>query len=167
MTEITDTYDRADANTAAGAALPMSIPVSVVISHSRIVILTKFFSWLTACLLATAVLISLISANSQRSDLRHQLTDQSKVQACRSEANYNVSRASSQKDIALAAHSVLVGDFITTIIRVPEKDPERVIQFTILADKLDAANKNLRVAGENLRAAVDAQETALTTCNED
>lgn len=160
------TYDRADANTTAGAAL-IPVPVPVQVRHaSRVIVLTKLFSWMTAALLATSVLISLISVTNERDNLRDQLSDQSTVLACRSVANYDVSRASSQKDIAFAAHSVLVGEFVTTIIRLPVSDPSRTALLASLADELEVAGVVLKEAGDDLKVAVDAQEKAQTACNQ-
>lgn len=153
-----DSYDRADANTTAGALLPVPVPVGVSVT-SKTVVFTKLFSWMTACLLATAVLISLVSVTSERNDLRSQLDAQSSELYCRSEANIDVNFAAANQQIALVHHSVLIGDFVKAVIN---KSPEQTL--TQLASDLQVAGTILDKAGDDLLDAVERQQTALEAC---
>lgn len=77
--------------------LPTPVPV-IAHAESRIIVLTKLLSWLTATLLATAVIISLVSVTSERNDLRAQLSAQSVELSCRSAASTAVNRAIAERD---------------------------------------------------------------------
>ena len=125
--------------------LPMPHPVLVHGEEPRVVIFTKFLSWLTACLLATAVIISLVSVTSERNDLRDQLGDQSTELACRSAASVQVNKAVAARDNSIAQ----------ALIYVAEGDNA---QLGLLIPVLETQT-------EDVNLAITAQEQALAACD--
>ena len=154
--------DRADANTVAGALLPIPTPVIV---RSRLATYTKFFAWLTAFLLSASVFISLISVTSERNDLRSELDRQSTELYCRYAAGIGVNLALANDQIALAHQNVLVGEFVQAVINTPATDPNYQLTMQDLAHNLSQANTVLSKTGESLLEAVKDQTTALQECH--
>lgn len=136
----------------------MPIPVTPR-GESRLVIATKFLSWLTATLLAAAVLVSLVSVTNERNDLQQQIARQTEESACRSAANANVNQANADKDILDDAQSLAQNELIVAI------GEGNQIAIDLAIDKIDAANEDVRLAGLEVAAAVEAQQEALTTCS--
>lgn len=135
------------------------IPAPVVLRRnpSRFTELTMFFSWLTGLTLAISVLVALISVTSERNNLQTQLS-------CRANASFEVNKAVINEQIALADHSVLVGDFIIAVIRIEDDDPNRGEIFETLAADIEAIDIELDSIGEELRLAVIQQQAALSSC---
>jgi hypothetical protein len=124
-------------------------------------------SWLTAVLLATAVIISLVSVTNERNALRNELQDQNEELFCRSTAAVAVNAASVQKQIAVANHSVLIGEFVRTLIDSSVEDtPLDTETLQTLADQIAVADERLAIAGQELAESVEAQERALATCGD-
>lgn len=145
-TQDTKLNDRIDTNTEQGGVIMLPVPIPIPVSvdvHSifepRIVVVTKFFSWLTACLLTTAVLISLFSITSERNDLREQISRQNDELTCRSIASVAVNIATNHRDNLMAE----------VLIAIAEKDDkklathiEKLLDSTIEVDVAIAAQKN-------------------------
>lgn len=147
---------------------PIILPIPVVADRgdlTRIVIFTKFLSWLTGVLLATAVIISLVSITSERDNLRGQLDQQTREQECRAAANVVVNRAQADRNIVAAQHDVLVGDFVVLVIEADRTVPEYQISLNAVAEQLKIVDVQLAEAGRRLEAAVTAQEAALKSCS--
>lgn len=139
---------------------PILLPTPVAVVHqaeSRFSVMAKFLSWLTALTLSVSVLVALVSVTNQRNDLSNQLS-------CRANANFDASKASYNKQIALADHSVLIGKFVTIIIEVSPGDPERELKLKELATSIEQADIVLERASNDLREAVHQQEIALVAC---
>lgn len=113
-------------------------PVPVIIKENRIVILTKFFSWLTAALLAVAVIISLVSVVSSRNDLRDELT-------CRSRAVLLVNKAAAVRENLIAKGLIFASNNDTAALT--ELVPK-------LQDSTIAVDESIK-----------AQEVALAACS--
>lgn len=137
------TLERADANTIAGAILP--VPAPPVSIESRVLAITKFLSWLTACLLATAVIISLISIASERDNLREQLKNQSIELACRSAAAVDV-------NIAVGLRDNLIAE---ALVYVAESDMKSLISLIV----------PLQQSTDDVNLALTGQEESLKNCN--
>lgn len=143
--------------------IPTPTPV-ILRTESRFSLITKFLSWLTACVLAISVLIALISATSERNDLRSQVKDSNKSQVCRAAAGVKVNQAIIDEQIALAEHNVSVGEFLNIIIRKTSADPTYATDLKALADRIDAVNERLGNDGKNLQIAVTEQQRAILSC---
>uniref|UniRef100_UPI003D367824 hypothetical protein n=1 Tax=Klebsiella pneumoniae TaxID=573 RepID=UPI003D367824 len=111
---------------------------------SKIVVTTKFFSWLTAVLLATAVLISLISVTQERASLRDQLNDSTTATLCRTAASIDVTRAVAARDNRLT-------EALANIGAGPEVLDPIVVDLLALTDAVNDA--------------IDDQEAALLLCS--
>jgi hypothetical protein len=135
----------------------MPIPVTPT-GDSRMMSATKFLSWLTAMLLAAAVLVSLVAVTDERNDLRRQIELQSQELSCRSNAQINVNSALVDKQNAIGDQNVILGEIIVAYIN---GESDLVVEFT---DDLAVANEELRLAGEELDAALAAQQEAATEC---
>lgn len=147
--------------------IPTTPAVIVTRQPPRVVLWTRFLSWLTAVLLATAVIISLVSVTNERNALRNELQDQNEELFCRSTAAVAVNAASVQKQIAVANHSVLIGEFVRTLINSSvEGTPLDVDTLQDLSEQIAIADEALAVAGKNLAESVEAQERALATCGD-
>lgn len=139
---------------------PLLLPTPVAIVHAResnLSIGARFLSWLTATILALSVLVALISVAFDRDSTRREL-------ACRAAAAVGVNQAVTNEQIALANHSVAVGEFITLII---ENDPGSVgyqDKLNQLAVKIAGIDQDLTHIGIDLQHAVDQQQEALTSC---
>lgn len=142
----------------------ISSPVPVIVHRPGIERATKFFSWLTGCLLAASVLISLVFVTRDRDDLRSQIITVSRGLECRAKAATDVNQAITDEQVALAAHSVIVGEFVGIVIRTPKDDPTYTTKLAELAGRLEAADVELAHDGVRLQQAVDAQKEALRVC---
>jgi hypothetical protein len=143
-----------------------TVPTPIVVTkhESKFAQITKFLSWLTACLLAVSVLVALVSVTSERDDLRQQLKDTNKTLACRSGAAVKVNQAIINEQVKLAEHNALIGQFVVIIIEVPADDPTRVTQLKDLAIHIDQTNRELNSIGAQLQNAVSEQEKAVLSC---
>lgn len=125
-----------------------TIPTPVIIHtqdcETRLVVFTKFLSWLTAALLAAAVVVSLWNVTSERASLREQLNAQNSELTCRAAANVDVSRATAIRDNIVAQALIYVG----------QNNDQGLI--AIIPD--------LQVAKDNVDVAINAQEAALREC---
>lgn len=129
--------------------VPIILPSPVIAMQqveSRIVVLTKFLSWLTATLLATAVIISLMSVTSERNNLRAQLSEQSVELACRSAASIVVNRAVGERDNSIAQALVYIAegntDFFKALVPTLQEQTREVSRSLLLQEKaLDACDK--------------------------
>lgn len=146
---------------------PVAVPVTHYVKEPALVVFTKFLSWLTAVLLAVAVIISLVSVTSERDDLRNQLSGLTEEIACRASANADVSRASAVKQIAVAEHSILVGRFITLVSTGDRESPEYLTDLQDISADLTALNVSLDDAVLGLQEALDDLDAALITCPAD
>lgn len=142
---------------------PVIVPTPVAIHtysrESKIVLATKFLSWLTAFLLAIAVVISLISVVSERNNL-------SEEAQCRSAANGAVNKAITEVLIDLGSHNVLSGEFFSMVISGDREDPEFLPQLKEVGDKIEAAGVELDGSAAVLRQAIENQEKALLSCSQ-
>jgi hypothetical protein len=125
---------------------PFTLPTPVIIKDTKAVIFTRLFSWLSACLLAGAVIVALISVTSERNDLRAQLGAQTEELTCRNAAAINVNRAVAARDNTIAE----------ALIAYVNNDPEQKLDTLLdrLHDETDAVNE-----------AIDDQELALAQCS--
>ena len=140
--------------------VPIILPTPVAIHHvqeSKFTVMSRFLSWLTGFMLSCSVLVSLVSVTNERNDLSNQLT-------CRANANFQASKASYEKQVALADHSVLVGKVITISIETPVDDPNRPLLLQDLAEQIKDADAKLEEASTALREAIGQQQAALTNC---
>ena len=135
----------------------MPIPVTPS-GDSRMMSATKFLSWLTAMLLAAAVLVSLVAVTDERNDLRAQIEVQSQELSCRSDAQVDVNAALVEKQHAVGDQNVILGDIIVAYI---DGDSDLVIALT---KDLEVANEALRTAGVELDEALKAQQQAAISC---
>lgn len=135
----------------------MPIPVTPA-GDSRMMSATKFLSWLTAVLLAAAVLVSLVAVTDERNDLRRQIELQSQELSCRSDAQIAVNSALVDKQHAIGNQNVILGDIIVAYI---DGDSELVVELT---DELEVVNEELRQSGDELDAALVSQQEAATEC---
>lgn len=158
--------DKGDgANATATATSSVILPVPVVVHKSKVDRVTRMFAWLTSSLLAAAVLISLVFVTRDRDQLRSQIIKTTYGLECRAKAATDVNQAITDEQVALASHSVLVGEFISVIIRTPDaNDPIRETKLSELVGKIEAVDDNLARAGVRLQQAVDAQKEALRVC---
>lgn len=125
---------------------PFTLPTPVIIKDTKAVIFTRLFSWLSACLLAGAVIVALIAVTSERNDLRQQLAAQSEELSCRNVAVIQVNRAVAARDNTIAQ----------TLIAYVNSDPNN--ELASLLERLD-------VETEAVNEAIDAQELALARCS--
>lgn len=137
---------------------PVMMPIPVSARESRLVLVTKFLSWLTAVLLATAVLVSLVSVTTDRNELKTQLREQSEELACRSAANTAVNVAQAERQILLGDQNLILGEIVVAIAR----DEGR--KLPPLIDDLKVANNLVRESGRALEEASLAQIKAQTGC---
>jgi hypothetical protein len=139
----------------------------VKVQEPKIVQVTKFFSWLTACILAISVLVSLYGVTSERNDLRNQVSTLALALNCRATNNFLVTRASADKQIAMAHHAVLLGDFNTLYIEayLGEITPEQArVEADALRDQIEGSKIALSAAAENLENAAQQVDKALEQC---
>lgn len=142
----------------------VTVPVPVILHKSKIDRMTRLFAWLTACLTVTAILISLVFVTRDRDQLRSQIIKATFGLECRAKAATDVNQAITDEQVALAAHSVIVGEFVAIIIRVPKDDPTYSQKLSELAGRLDVADRQLAVSEVRLQQAVDDQKEALRVC---
>ena len=122
---------------------PFTLPTPVIIKDTKAVVLTRLFSWLSACLLAGAVVVALISVTNERNDLRQQLQDQTEELACRNAAAIDVTRAVASRDNTIAE----------ALIAYVNEEPTDEL--------LDLLDEQATLVNES----IDAQELALAECS--
>lgn len=147
--------------------VPVPAPVAIRQQEPKLVQVTKFLSWLTACILAVSVLVSLYGVTTERNDLRNQVSALTLQLNCRAVNNFVVTRASADKQIALANHSVLLGDFDALYIDVQTGVlPLEVglAQATELRQEIEESKVVLTEAAKNLEEAVEQVDRALESC---
>lgn len=142
----------------------VTVPVPVIVHKSAIDRMTRLFAWLTACLTISAILVSLIFVTRDRDQLRAQIKRATFGLECRAKAATDVNQAITDEQVALAAHSVVVGEFVAIIIRVPKDDPTYSTKLSELAGRLDTADQHLTNSEVRLQQAVDDQKEALRVC---
>lgn len=145
--------------------VPVPAPVAIRQPEPKLVQVTKFFSWLTALILAISVLVSLYGVTIERNDLRTQVAAQSEEQACRSAANFTLFAAQSVKQIAVADNQILTNDFLILLIDQEFTDtPASPEQILALRQGLIDSKIVLAEARANLEAAVEGAKQAQVTC---
>ena len=101
-------------------------------NHTRhhFVLITRVFSWLTALLLTTALVIALVSITGERNDLRDELGKESRELVCRTIASVSVQKAIAVRDNTLSEALVAAssGESLTALI-------VRLRQETVSVDK--------------------------------
>jgi len=125
---------------------PFTLPTPVFVRDSKAVILTRLFSWLSACLLAGAVVIALVAVTSDRNDLREQLRSQTDELACRSVAVLEVNKATAERDNTIADVLIAFAEGETQIV-------------------IDTLIEELRLGTAAVDEAIDAQGLALVSCS--
>jgi len=125
---------------------PFTLPTPVLVRDSKAVILTRLFSWLSACLLAGAVVIALVAVTSDRNDLREQLRSQTDELACRSVAVLEVNRATAERDNTIAYILIAFAGGETQIV-------------------IDTLIEELKLGTATVDEAIDAQGLALVSCS--
>lgn len=133
----------------------MPIPVTPR-PESRLVIVTKFLSWLTATLLAAAVLVSLVAVTNERNDLQEQIENQSEELECRSRANVAVNEANANLNKVTAEQNRIIGEIVAR-----QDDTE----LAVLNTQLNYANDAIIAAAQIADDAVTAQQESLTSCS--
>lgn len=147
--------------------VPIILPTPMAVSHikeSRFSVMARFFSWLTACLLAVSVLVALLSVTTERNDLRNQVNTQTKAQVCRAAAGVRVNQAIIDEQIAISKHSVAIGTFVSFVISVSQTDPNYKIQLDAIKTDIDMIDSTLAGIAVQLQDAVDGQQKALLEC---
>lgn len=135
----------------------LTVPVPVTITQeSRLVLVTKFLSWLCAVLLATSVLVALTSVTNERNNLQTQIEAQSMELECRSKANGKVNEANAQLNTTTAEQNRIIGEIVLT------KD---VVELEALNIVLDQANDHIIAAAEFAAIAVQEQKNSITICS--
>lgn len=157
---MTDSSGRSELN------LPIPVPVKTGSKKSEtILVVTKFLSWLTAVLLATAVIISLVSITSERNNLREQLSNQSAELACRFRATTGTAKATSEFQAALGRHNVILGDFVLQVIEGDRESPDYQIVLIEIAERLREVDIELDGSIGPLEQAIKDQQKALKDCS--
>lgn len=135
----------------------LSIPVPVTVAHeSRLVLVTKFLSWLCAVLLATSVLVALVSATNDRNNLQTQIEAQSTELECRSKAASKVNEANALLNTTTAQQNRIIGEIVLTMDET---------ELGTLNIALNEANDAIIAAAEFAANAVQEQKKSLTTCS--
>lgn len=149
--------------------IPTPAPVVVKKDEPIIVLVTKFFSWLTALILAVSVLVALINVGSERNDLRNQVESLSDTLNCRAANTFLVTRASADKQIALAQEMVHIGDFINLYIDVQTgvvSIEDARAKAPAIRDSIEEGKARLNEAAINLENAVAQVDRALESCEQ-
>jgi hypothetical protein len=151
-------------------SIPTPSPVAVKVQEPKIVQVTKFFSWLTACILAISVLVSLYGVTTERNDLRDQVGELSDTLNCRAANTFLVTRASADKQIALANEMVNIGEFVILYLDVQTgvvTAEDAIAQAPELRESIENGKIVLEQAAINLQNAVNTVDRALETCGGD
>lgn len=145
-------------------------PVAVRRDEPYIVVFTKFLAWLTAMFLAAAVLVSLINVGADRNQLSNQVDSLTDTLNCRASNTFIVTRASADKQIALAHEMVAIGDFITLYLDVQTgavSYDAAISRAPEIRNNIEAIKEDLNEAAINLENAVDTVDKALDSCTKD
>lgn len=120
--------------------LPTPVPIILPVD-SKIIVFTKFLSWLTASLLAVAVIISLVSVTNDRNALRTQISAQSVELACRSAASTDTNKAEGERDNTIAELLTYMAQNDTVSLQTII--PVLQLQIVAVSDALAAQEKAL------------------------
>ena len=134
-------------------------PVHVTLKRDRIVVMTKFFTWLAAALLSASVMLALITVSADRNALRDQIIQQDIELSCRAEAANELNKARSEHSIITANQNIMLGELVVFLSR---DDPNA---FNATVSELETVNKELHDAALRLEEAIAQQEISITECS--
>lgn len=144
--------------------VPTPQPVAIKRDESRLALVTKFLSWLTAFVLAVSVLVALINVGSERDSLQVQVRDQGAEIACRSAATFQLLGAQSYKQIAVADNQIIMDDFMMLVGNAYLGNPPTDEQVQEIQARLEASKAVLTKTRIDLEVAVANAEAAQVSC---